>query len=128
MPWPRYCGASAADSLLAIGERDLGNDITCSCEPEGRGVDEIYVNGLSMSLPIDVQLEIVHSLPGLERAEMLRPAYAVEYDFIQPTELRASLERSGCAGCTLPAQINGTSGYEEAAGQGLLAGINAAGR
>ena len=96
-------------------------------EPEGLDVPEIYVNGLSMSLPRDVQDAIVHALPGLERAEMLRPGYAVEYDFVQPTELRAiARDASASAGLFLAGQINGTSGYEEAAAQGLVAGINAA--
>jgi tRNA uridine 5-carboxymethylaminomethyl modification enzyme len=89
-------------------------------------VDEIYVNGLSMSLPRDVQDAVVHALPGLEDARVLRHAYAVEYDFVQPTELQRSLETKVLPGLFLAGQINGTSGYEEAAAQGLVAGINAA--
>ena len=94
-------------------------------EPEGLDSDEIYVNGYSMSLPADVQADIVHALPGLEEAEIIRPGYAVEYDFIQPTELDAGLQARRLPGLFLAGQINGTTGYEEAAGQGLVAGLNA---
>jgi tRNA uridine 5-carboxymethylaminomethyl modification enzyme len=119
---PRYC-PSLEDKVMRFPERERHQIFL---EPEGVDVDEIYVNGLSMSLPRDVQESIVHALPGLESARVLRHAYAVEYDFVQPTELHRSLETKRLPGLFLAGQINGTSGYEEAAAQGLMAGINAA--
>lgn len=121
---PRYC-PSFEDKVMRFQERDRH---LLHLEPEGVDAEEIYVNGLSMSLPETIQKEIVAQLPGLASAEMIRPGYAVEYDFIQPTELKASLETKKYEGLFLAGQINGTSGYEEAAGQGLVAGINAARR
>jgi tRNA uridine 5-carboxymethylaminomethyl modification enzyme len=119
---PRYC-PSLEDKVMRFPHRERHQ---LFLEPEGLDVPEIYVNGFSMSLPANTQSELIRALPGLESAEMLRPGYAVEYDFVQPTELRSSLETHRIPGLFFAGQINGTSGYEEAAGQGLLAGINAA--
>lgn len=121
---PRYC-PSLEDKVMRFPDKERHQIFL---EPEGVDVDEIYVNGLSMSLPRDVQDAIVHALPGLEQAGILRHAYAVEYDFVQPTELDRSLEAKRLPGLFLAGQINGTSGYEEAGAQGLMAGLNAARR
>ncbi len=119
---PRYC-PSLEDKVMRFPHRERHQ---LFLEPEGLDVEEIYINGFSMSLPVETQRDLIHALPGLESAEILRPGYAVEYDFVQPTELRSSLETHRVSGLFFAGQINGTSGYEEAAGQGLLAGINAA--
>jgi tRNA uridine 5-carboxymethylaminomethyl modification enzyme len=95
-------------------------------EPEGRHTDEFYVNGLSTSLPYDVQVEFIHSIPGMEKAELMRPGYAVEYDYFPPTQLHSTLETKLIEGLYFAGQVNGTSGYEEAAAQGFIAGTNAA--
>ena len=121
---PRYC-PSLEDKIVRFPDKERHQIFL---EPEGVDAREIYVNGFSMSLPRDVQADLVHALPGLEDAVLLRPGYAVEYDFIQPTELTRRLETKRVAGLFLAGQINGTSGYEEAAAQGLVAGINAAHR
>jgi tRNA uridine 5-carboxymethylaminomethyl modification enzyme len=119
---PRYC-PSLEDKVMRFPDRERHQ---LFLEPEGLNVEEIYVNGFSMSLPVETQRELIQSLPGLESAEMLRPGYAVEYDFVQPTELRSTLETHRLPGLFFAGQINGTSGYEEAAGQGIVAGLNAA--
>ena len=121
---PRYC-PSIEDKIVKFPEKERQQIFL---EPEGIATDEIYVNGFSTSLPFEVQVDMVKSIIGCERAEILRPAYAVEYDFAFPTQLYPSLETKPCRNLFLAGQINGTSGYEEAAAQGLIAGINAARR
>ena len=118
---PRYC-PSIEDKFVRFADKPRH---LLFLEPEGRSTNEYYINGLSTSLPFEVQLDLVHSIPGLEQAVLLRPAYAVEYDFAPPTQLFPSLESRKAENLFLAGQINGTSGYEEAAAQGLIAGVNA---
>ncbi len=119
---PRYC-PSIEDKVVRFSDKERHQVFL---EPEGLETTEYYANGISTSLPYDVQLDLVRSIEGLEHAEIMRPAYAIEYDFVYPTQLKHSLEVKGVDGLFLGGQINGTSGYEEAAAQGLMTGINAA--
>src|SRR6185369_9086355 len=118
---PRYC-PSIEDKIVRFAEKPRHQIFL---EPEGLSTVEVYPNGLSTSLPLDVQTEMVRSIEGLERADIMRPGYAIEYDFVEPTQLNPSLETKMVRGLYHAGQINGTTGYEEAAAQGLMAGINA---
>lgn len=119
---PRYC-PSFEDKVLRFAHKESHQLFV---EPEGRDTDEMYVQGLNTSLPEDVQMAVLHSIPGLEKVKMIRTGYAIEYDYVIPSQLKLSLEARAVEGLFTAGQINGTSGYEEAAGQGLIAGINAA--
>lgn len=119
---PRYC-PSIEDKVMRFADR---NQHQIFLEPEGLTSNEIYPNGISTSLPFDVQMQIVRSMQGMENAKIVRPGYAIEYDFFDPRDLKPTLESKFIQGLFFAGQINGTTGYEEAAAQGLLAGLNAA--
>ena len=119
---PRYC-PSVEDKVFRFADKASHQIFV---EPEGLDTHEIYPNGISTSLPFDVQYELVRSIPGFERAHLTRPGYAIEYDYFDPRDLRPSLETRVLRGLFFAGQINGTTGYEEAAAQGMVAGINAA--
>src|SRR6476619_4236412 len=119
---PRYC-PSIEDKVVKFADKDRHQ---LFLEPEGHNTNEVYLNGFSTSLPADLQLELLRMVPGFECVWIIRPGYAIEYDFVDPREMRPTMESSRMSGLFLAGQINGTTGYEEAACQGLLAGINAA--
>lgn len=119
---PRYC-PSFEDKVVRFAHKDSHQLFV---EPEGRATDEMYVQGLNTSLPEDVQIQVLRSIPGLEKVRMIRTGYAIEYDYVLPSQLKSTLETRGIEGLFTAGQINGTSGYEEAAAQGIIAGINAA--
>ncbi len=121
---PRYC-PSIEDKIVRFADKERHQIFL---EPEGLNTEEVYVNGISSSLPFDVQIEMIHSIPALQNAQIMRPAYAIEYDYVLSGQIGPTLQAKNIEGLYLAGQINGTTGYEEAAAQGLIAGINAAGK